>query len=287
MTAASDLDLMLLYDADPLVESVGGGRPLYAPQYYARLTQRLITALSAPTAEGLLYETDFRLRPSGNKGPIAVSLAAFVGYQAEEAWTWEHMALTRARVIAGPAEFTARVEAAIRAALTLPRSAEKLTTDALAMRRLLEKEKGSTNPWEVKQVAGGLIDIEFLAQYLMLLHGAARPEIFSATTPDALVRLRDAGLIDVGVAETLIGAYRLYQGLVQLPRLAVDGAFRPADAPRGLADLLLRLGDSPDLSHLEALLKETEKTTREIFVAVVGPVKGAEMSAGRELSDEG
>ncbi len=287
MTAASDLDLMLLYDADPLVESVGGGRALYAPQYYARLTQRLITALSAPTAEGLLYETDFRLRPSGNKGPIAVSLAAFVSYQAEEAWTWEHMALTRARVIAGPAEFTARVEDAIRTALTLPRSAEKLKTDALAMRRLLEKEKGSTNPWEVKQVAGGLIDIEFFAQYLMLLHGAARPGIFSATTPDALVRLRDAGLLDAGVAETLIGAYRLYQGLVQLLRLAVDGAFRPADAPRGLADLLLRVGDSPDLSHLEALLAETERTTREIFVAVVGPVKGSEMSAGRELSDEG
>jgi glutamate-ammonia-ligase adenylyltransferase len=285
MTAASDLDLMLLYDADPLAESVGGERALYTPQYYARLTQRLITALSAPTAEGLLYETDFRLRPSGNKGPIAVSLASFVSYQSEEAWTWEHMALTRARVIAGPADFAARVEDAIVAALTLPRSPEKLKTDALAMRRLLEKEKGSTNPWEVKQVAGGLIDIEFLAQYLMLLHGAARPEVFSATTPDALVRLRGARLLDPGAAEALLAAYRLYQGLLQLLRLAIDGAFQPADAPRGLADLLLRVGDSPNLSHLEALLAETERKTREIFVTVVGPVKGAEMSGGRELSD--
>lgn len=285
MTAASDLDLMLLYDADPFAESAGGERALPTPQYYARLTQRLITALSAPTAEGLLYETDFRLRPSGNKGPIAASLKSFELYQADEAWTWEHMALTRARVIAGPKAFAARVESAIRDAMMLPRSPEKLRNDVLAMRRLIEKEKGATNPWEVKQVAGGLIDIEFLAQYLMLLHGGSRPEVFSTTTPDALEKLRDAGLLDPGAAEALLAAYRLYQGLMQLLRLAIDSAFRPEDAPRGLAELLLRVGDSPSLSHLEALLAETEKKTREIFVAVVGPVKGGELSGGRELSE--
>ncbi|WP_424363438.1 bifunctional [glutamine synthetase] adenylyltransferase/[glutamine synthetase]-adenylyl-L-tyrosine phosphorylase [Methylocystis parvus] len=284
MTAASDLDLMLLYDADPLAESVEGERSISTPQYYARLTQRFITALSAPTAEGLLYETDFRLRPSGNKGPIASSLKSFELYQADEAWTWEHMALTRARVLAGPADFTARVEQAIQDALMLPRSAEKLKTDVLAMRRLIEKEKGSTNPWEVKQVAGGLIDVEFLTQYLMLLHGGDRPEIFSQTTPEALRKLREAGLLDAGAAEALLNAYSLYQGLTQLLRLAIDGAFRPKDAPRGLAELLLRVGDSPDLSHLEALLTETEKKTREVFVRLVGPVKGAELSGGRELS---
>jgi len=285
MTAASDLDLMLLYDADPLAESIGGERALSTGQYYARLTQRLITALSAPTAEGLLYETDFRLRPSGNKGPIASSLKSFELYQADEAWTWEHMALTRARVIAGPAEFAARVEAAVLTAMTLPRSPEKLKTDVLAMRRLIEKEKGSANPWEVKQAAGGLIDIEFLAQYLMLLHGGARPEVFSTTTPIALEKLCDAGLLDPGAAEALLGAYRLYQGLMQLLRLAIDDVFRPNDAPRGLAELLLRVGDSPNLSHLEALLAETEKKTRHVFVTVVGPVKGAELSGGRELSE--
>ncbi|PPD45516.1 MAG: bifunctional [glutamate--ammonia ligase]-adenylyl-L-tyrosine phosphorylase/[glutamate--ammonia-ligase] adenylyltransferase [Methylocystis sp.] len=285
MTAASDLDLMLLYDADPFAESIGGERRLPTPQYYARLTQRLITALSAPTAEGLLYETDFRLRPSGNKGPIASSLKSFELYQADEAWIWEHMALTRARVIAGPAEFAARVEIAIRDALMLPRSPEKLKTDALAMRRLLEKEKGSSNPWEVKQVAGGMIDVEFLAQYLMLLYGKERPEVFSTTTPEALRRLRDAGLLARDAAETLLEAYRLYQGLTQLLRLSIDGAFMPAEAPRGLAELLLRVGDSPNLSHLESLLIETERLTRELFVATLGPVKGAELSGGRELSE--
>ena len=284
MTAASDLDLMLLYDADPLRESTGGERALPTAPYYARLTQRLITALSAPTAEGLLYETDFRLRPSGNKGPIAVSLGSFVDYQATEAWTWEHMALTRARVIAGPATFSERVDRAIRAALMHPRDPQKLRDDVLAMRRRLEQEKGSTNPWEVKQVAGGLIDIEFLAQYLMLREGPARPEIFSTTTPMALLRLRDAGALDPGAAETLIAASALYQGLTQLMRLAIDDAFRPADATRGLSDLLRRAADAPDLSSLEALLRETEKKTRDVFTRVVGPLKPTVADNGGELS---
>ncbi|CAJ0872462.1 Bifunctional glutamine synthetase adenylyltransferase/adenylyl-removing enzyme [freshwater sediment metagenome] len=286
MTAASDLDLMLLYDADAMAESVGGARALSTPQYYARLTQRLITALSAPTAEGLLYETDFRLRPSGNKGPIAVSLASFVNYQAEEAWTWEHMALTRARVIAGPADFAARVETAIRTALTLPHDPQKLKDDVLSMRRRLEEAKGSSNPFEAKQAQGGLVDIEFIAQYLMLLDGAAHPEIFSPTTPLALRKLRDAGLLDAGAAETLEAASSLYQGLTQLLRLAVDGPFRPADSPRGLTEMLLQIGDSPDLSHLEALLAETQKKVRELFIALIGPVAGAKMNPG-ELSDGG
>jgi glutamate-ammonia-ligase adenylyltransferase len=284
MTAASDLDLMLLYDADPLAESIGGERSLSTAQYYARLTQRLITALSAPTAEGLLYETDFRLRPSGNKGPIAVSIASFIDYQATEAWTWELMALTRARVIGAPEAFAARVESAIRTALTNPVDPQKLKDDVLSMRRRLEQEKGSTNPWEVKQVAGGLIDIEFLAQYLMLREGPARPEIFSTTTPKALINLRDAGVLDPGAAETLIAASALYQGLTQLMRLAIDDAFRPADATRGLADLLRRAADAPDLSSLEALLRETEKKTRDVFTQVVGSLPAAGAMEGGELS---
>ncbi|MFO1101532.1 MAG: bifunctional [glutamine synthetase] adenylyltransferase/[glutamine synthetase]-adenylyl-L-tyrosine phosphorylase [Methylocystis sp.] len=279
MTAASDLDLMLLYDADPLAESQGGERPISTQQYYGRLTQRLISALSAPTAEGLLYEADFRLRPSGNSGPLAVSLKAFSDYQANEAWTWEHMALTRARVVAGPQAFASRVEAAIRAALTTPRNPQKLKDDVLSMRRRIEKEKGSGSPWEVKQVPGGLIDIEFIAQYLMLLHGPQHPELFSTTVTLALQHLKDAGVLDAGRAEALTEASKLYQGLTQLMRLAIDDAFRPADAPRGLTELLLRLGDAPDLSNLEALLGDAQKRTREIFTSVVGELAERPVSA--------
>jgi glutamate-ammonia-ligase adenylyltransferase len=147
------------------------------------------------------------------------------------------------------------------------------------MRRRLEKEKGSVNPWEVKQVAGGLIDIEFIAQYLMLLHGPRHPRLFSTTTAVALQHLKDASFLDAGATEALTDASKLYQGLTQLLRLAVDEAFRPADAPRGLTELLLRVGDAPDLSNLEALLADTQKRTREIFTSVVGEVAERPVSA--------
>ena len=134
-------------------------------QYYTRLTQRLISAFTAPTAEGILYEVDMRLRPSGQKGPVATQLSSFVHYQASEAWTWEHMALTRARVISGPPALRAAVETAIRDVLVKPRDRAKTAADVRDMRARIEKEKGTRDPWELKQVRGGLVDLEFIAQY--------------------------------------------------------------------------------------------------------------------------
>ena len=130
--------------------------------YYARLTQRLITALSSATAEGTLYEVDMRLRPSGQKGPVATQLSSFVEYQANEAWTWEHLALTRARVISGPPELRSRVEAAIRQALLKPRDPVKLTADVRDMRERIAKEKGTQDIWDLKQVRGGLVDLSLI-----------------------------------------------------------------------------------------------------------------------------
>src|SRR5690606_24464576 len=114
MTAASDLDLILVYDFDGAVQQSDGARPLAPSQYFARLTQRLISALSSPTAEGALYEVDMRLRPSGQKGPVATQLSSFEHYQEDEAWTWEHRALTCVRVISGPPELRAHVQPPIR-----------------------------------------------------------------------------------------------------------------------------------------------------------------------------
>ena len=137
------------------------------------------------------------------------------------------------------------------------------------MRQRLEKEKGSKNPFDIKQAAGGLVDVEFIAQYLMLRHAAEHPGCLSTTTPDALRRLAALGLLDPSAAEILIGAARLYQGLTQLLRLAIDGDFSPAEAPRGLSDLLLRAADAPDLTRLEAQLVETQQKTREIFLRLL------------------
>jgi len=262
MTAASDLDLMLLYDCDPRAESIGGERPLPAPQYYTRLTQRLIAALSAPTAEGLLYEVDFRLRPSGNKGPIAVRLAAFEDYQANEAWTWEHMALTRARVVAGPPEFAERVEQAIRAALLAPRDPEKLAADVRDMRRRLEREKGGRDLWNLKQAPGGQIDVEFIVQYLLLKEAPRRPECLATSVVDALALLAEHGALGAQDAQELTATAQLYQTLTQILRLSIDGDFQPSRAPRGLTELLLRAAGEPDMGRLEAQIAEIQRGAR-------------------------
>lgn len=270
MTAASDLDLMLLYAADPHSDSVGGERGLPASQYYARLTQRLIAALSAPTAEGLLYDVDFRLRPSGNKGPIAVRLEGFDDYQINEAWTWEHMALTRARVVAGPNSFALRVDASIRAVLARPCAKMRVREDVLSMRRLLEKEKSANGVWHIKYVAGGQVDIEFITQYLLLRHGADYPQCLSTSTVEALRRLADDDLLDPGAARDLIDATMLYQGVTQILRLAIDDEFDAAKASRGLRDLLLRTTEDQDIQQLESRLARTQARVRDIFNAIVG-----------------
>jgi len=271
MTAASDLDLMLLYAAaDPLCESVGGERPLPASQYYARLTQRLIAALSAPTAEGSLYEVDFRLRPSGNKGPIAVRLEGFDDYQINEAWTWEHMALTRARVVAGPKSFAMRVDASIGAVFARPCAIMRVREDVLSMRRLLEKEKRVDGVWHIKYVAGGQVDIEFITQYLLLRHGAEHSQCLSTSTVEALRRLADSALLEPGAAQDLIDAALLYQSVTQILRLAIDDDFDPANASRGLRDLLLHAAKTDDIQQLEAQLARTQERVREVFATIVG-----------------
>jgi [glutamine synthetase] adenylyltransferase / [glutamine synthetase]-adenylyl-L-tyrosine phosphorylase len=252
MTATSDLDLIIVYDFAPTAAMSDGPRPLAVTQYFARLTQRLISAISAPTAEGLLYEVDMRLRPSGQKGPVATQLTSFIDYQASEAWTWEHMALTRARVMCGPPELADRVTAAIHKALTKPRDPAKTTKDVREMRALIAKEKGSTNIWDLKQVRGGLVDIEFIAQYLQLVHASSQPTVLHPTTGVALDRLAAAGILGAGDAAALGEAWRLYSELTQITRLSSEGQFNPATAPDGLKQLLMRVADMPTFALLEA-----------------------------------
>ncbi len=142
MTASSDLDLIVIYDVDPdQTMSSGTGRPLGAGQYYNRLTQRLITAISAPTPEGMLYEVDMRLRPSGNAGPVATSLEGFAAYQKDRAWTWEHMALTRGRIVSGPARLSDKINAIIVDVLCQPRDRVALAKDVVEMRERIFAEK--------------------------------------------------------------------------------------------------------------------------------------------------
>src|SRR5262249_3685286 len=140
MMAGSDLDLMLVYDHPERTQESRGRRSLPASQWYLRAVHAFIAAVTAPDAEGPMFAGDMRLRPSGNKGPVAVSLASFAQYHAGAAWTWERMALTRARVIAGPAKLRAAVEAAIRVALARAGAPELIRADAAAMRARMLRE---------------------------------------------------------------------------------------------------------------------------------------------------
>ena len=167
LTHASDLDLIFLFSGDPEAES-DGPRPIGPTLYFNRLAQRVGAALSVPTAEGALYEIDTRLRPQGAQGPLAVSVGAFARYQREAAWTWEHMALTRARVVAGPAAAAAELDAVLRDVLTMPRDPARLREDVLAMRAEMAAHKPPKGPLDAKLLRGGLVDLEFLIHFLQL-----------------------------------------------------------------------------------------------------------------------
>lgn len=263
LTAGSDVDLILLYDHDEKVEESDGAKSLAPSHYFARVTQRLIAALSAPTAEGLLYELDLRLRPSGNKGPVATHFESFSKYQRGEAWTWEHMALTRARVVAGDAAFAKVIATEIGDILALPHDKAKVRADAVEMRAMVEEEKPPRDLWDLKLAPGGLIDLEFIAQ-VAVLNGGIEAGPRPTATNELLARLAP-GFAPPQARQELVEAYSLYSALSQMIRLCLTGPFERDDVPPGLADLLLRQTDLPDFKVLEAHIKETARKVRESF----------------------
>jgi glutamate-ammonia-ligase adenylyltransferase len=270
MTANSDLDLIVVYDFDGEQPNSDGKRPLYGAQYFARLTQRLISALTAQTNYGVLYQVDMRLRPSGRSGPLATHIEGFVGYQQREAWTWEHMALTRARVVSASPAFAARVEAAIHDVLRRKREPRAVAADVVEMRATIAKEKGDSNPWDLKYAVGALVDIEFIAQYLQLVHAAAAPEILDTSTARMLEKAARAGVLKPEDAAVLRPAVLLFHELTQILRLCLPGAFDPQTASAGVLSLLARAADLPDFPALQAHLVETQREVRECFVRILG-----------------
>lgn len=270
LTAGSDVDLILLYDYDDAAHESTGAKPLDVVRYFTRVTQRLIAALSAPTAEGVLYEVDMRLRPSGNKGPVATRISAFEKYQREEAWTWEHMALSRARLICGDASLMEDARRIIASILSQKRDVAKVSADVLEMRSLIEQEKPPENNWDFKLINGGLIDLEFIAQYLALVgpvKGLAAHEP-GRNTAEALQALA-APVMEPQAFDDCMAAMALYTEISQIVRLCIDGAFNPKEAPAGLTDLVCRAGDCPDIPTLEGEVKRLAKTVRKAFVATV------------------
>ncbi len=269
ITIGSDLDLLFVYDSPGELDGSDGAKKLPPVQYFTRLSQRFISGLTAPTGEGSLYEVDMRLRPSGNAGPIASSLQAFSRYQTDAAWTWEHMALTRARIVQAPEHIAGPLNAAIHTVLTAERDPDKLVCDVADMRRRIVREHGSDYIWDVKELRGGLVDIEFIAQYLQLRHAHHHPEVLDTNTTAALVKLRDAGLLDGGSAENLIAAMALWRRLQGMLRLSFGDGFDEATAPQGGRDLLVRGCEADSFDALKAMILETSGRCHEIFKEMI------------------
>jgi glutamate-ammonia-ligase adenylyltransferase len=209
----SDLDLVFVYEHFDYVVASDGKKPLAPSVYFMRLAQRIVSAVSAPTGEGKLYEIDLRLRPSGNKGPIAIRLGGYFDYLKDSAWTWEFMALTRARPISGPTELQARIGNGIRNLLTMPRDANKLVRDVGHMRSRIASEHRGETVWDIKYHSGGLVDIEFIAQYFQLSLGSEDPTVLSPTTMEVLRKLSAANALSPDDAAILISALKLWLSL--------------------------------------------------------------------------
>ncbi len=239
LTHASDLDIVYLFTGDFAAQS-DGPRPLGATTYYNRLASRVSAALSVPTAQGALYEVDTRLRPQGNQGPMAVSCAAFGKYQREAAWTWEHMALARARVLYGSPPARGELEAMLAEVLHARRDKDTLRDAVLQMRAEMAKHKPATGPVDAKLARGGLVDVEFLVHYLQLRGQAADGTALATAAPHALDPdlataldgLIAAGLIPADLAQPHALMSRM---LVAGRLLAPDGREPPPSGARALA----------------------------------------------------
>lgn len=262
LTAGSDLDLIVIYQPD---EGDGGA----AQSWFTRYTQRLITALSAPTAEGELYEVDMRLRPSGRAGPVAVRLAAFERYQVEEAWTWEHMALTRIRPIAGAAELGEAVLSTARRAIDARKHAPSLAADIADMRARLRRERPGQGMWDLKLAPGGIVDIEFVAEYGLLATGGEAS--VTPATQAALFRLKEAGWLDDPTAEALVAAHAFQSALQQVLRLAVGEARDDDDLPAGLRERLCRAVGTDSFEALRNILAAHQARASEIHCDFLPP----------------
>jgi len=285
-TPTSDMDLTFIYDYDQAADSSDGEKPLAVSQYYTRLCQRLINAVSVPTAEGRMYEVDMRLRPRGDSGPVACTVASFETYQKTEAWTWEHMALTRARMITGATALQTHMTAVIADILQTPRDPEKLVVDVADMRERMDKERHTDQVWSIKNYRGGLVDIEFMAQYLQLLYGPKHPEILSSNTRDALNNLKNAALLEAPTAAGLIEALDLWQSLQGLLRLTIKINFNSNDMPIGLQRHVSRIVGTPTVEAAEEKIKTKAAWVQDVFNRlIVEPANAARPKVKTDLKE--
>lgn len=274
MTPTSDLDLVFLYDAPDDVGESDGDKPLSTTHYFARLAQRFINAVTAMTAEGSLYEVDMRLRPSGKAGPIASSLNAFRQYHRDSSWTWERMAMTRARPVTGPGDFRREVAEAIREVLARPCDPDRLVADVADMRARMDAEHHTDSVWAIKHLRGGLVDLEFIVQYLQLRYAHEHPDVLSPNVWRALKNLVRKGLIQQEQADVLFRAIDLWQALQSRLHLTLETDMEKARSvkmPKALELHLAELGGARNIAHVEEIIRRTARDVLKVYESLIGP----------------
>lgn len=265
MTAASDLDLIMIFDFSDADPQSSGIKSLHAEEFYARLMKRLVALLTASTRRGKLYDVDLRLRPSGRQGPIATRVSAFRDYQINDAEFWEHMALTRMRAIAGDPGLMAEAEDIRRNVLRRKRDDTGLSSDVRKMRRLIAKEKPPSSIWDIKTTEGGLIDIEFIAQYLVLNYSHGHETLMHRCPSDILQAAMEAGLLTEADGQMLLSANAMYQALIQCLRLCVTEDFTPEHAREGVRRRIASSLGLPTFGQVEAQYNEFRPQVAKLF----------------------
>ena len=247
-----------------------GERKVSPPIYYSRLCQRLITALSAQTGHGQLYEIDVRLRPMGSSGPLVSDFLRLEHYYQNEAWVWELMALTRARVIAGPKQLTKKIDVLIHKVLRQAYMLKNLKTDVLAMRKKVWQERPPAGLWDIKYSLGGLFDLDFLVQYLQLQNGGREPSILDSNTLKFFRNLAKFGGSDGSVLKELSGSLEFFLQIQSLIRICLSGVLDEESAPSGLREVLVRNCRVVDFNVLKEKLRAHQNSTHRHFVKLVG-----------------
>ena len=272
MSLQSDLDLVIVCDSPDFAKTSDGAKPLAGDVWMARAARRLISGLTVPTQEGSLYNVDMRLRPSGNAGPLVTKMSSFTAYQQNDAWTWEHMALTQASVIAGSPELVARLNAGMAEVICRPRDKRVLADDVAAMRQRLFEHQKMRGPLDVKNGPGGLIDIEFLVQALILAYAADCPAIIAARGLAAtLEKLHAADLLSRGDYELLLEAGSYYAALRQISGLCLEP---DSDAiGQGATEMVLNAVHAPDAARLQTQLEQFREDVSAAFTRVMAALR--------------
>jgi glutamate-ammonia-ligase adenylyltransferase len=270
LTSTSDLDLMLIYDP---VDDSGG-------TLAARFVQRLVAALSAPTEEGALYEVDLQLRPSGKAGPVAVRLSSFERYYREDAWTWEFMALTRIRPVAGDPDLGRRIIELARDALRVKSADPKIKDDVIDMRRRMARERKPRSKWDIKLTPGGLVDVEFIIQNAILRSAAEAPGAVQPASLDAVKALAAASRISPADAATLLEGLVFQLHLQQALRIASGDQFEPDAASAGLKAWLANHMGLKEFSALDERLFQIQTRVAALREQKLGPLSTEGESPG-------